>query len=92
MEQASNPDLWKTLAAIFGPGGLVLLLTNGASLYFNKMLWTRLKEKDAECQDDMEKAEARWETRFQQMRSDVKEGFGVVGKLTEQVTILATKS
>lgn len=90
--QVSNPDLWKTLAGIFGPGGLVLLLTNGASLYFNKMQWARLKEKDEECHGQMNEAEARWETRFQQMRGDVKEGFAVVGKLTEQVTVLAERS
>lgn len=88
----SNPDLWNSLGAIFGPGGLALLIALAASLYFNRMLWTRLKEKDDECRTEMTAAESRWETRFQQMRADVKEGFSIVAKLTEQVTILAARA
>ena len=88
----NNPDLWKSLGAIFGPGGLALLLALGASLYFNRMQWTRLKEKDEECAKDMTAAETRWETRFQQMRTDIKEAFGLVAKLTEQTTLLAERA
>lgn len=88
----NNPDLWKSLGAIFGPGGLALLLALGASLYFNRMQWNRLKEKDDECQKEMTAAETRWEARFQQMRSDVKEAFGIVAKLTENVTLLAERA
>lgn len=98
----NNPDLWRSLGAIFGPGGLALLLAFAAALYFNFMQWTRAKEQDKQCQEEREKvlanagaamkdAEARWETRFQQMRSDVKEGFGIVAKLTEQVTLLGVR-
>lgn len=88
----SNPALWSQLGQIFGPGGVALLIGFAASLYFNRMLWTRLKEKDEECNKEMTEAETRWDTRFQQMRTDVKEGFAVVAKLTEQVTVLATRS
>lgn len=90
--QVNNPQLWTTLAGIFGPGGLVLLLTNAAAGWFIKMQWARLKEKDDECHTEMVEAEARWETRFQQMRTDVKEGFAVVGKLTEQITTLVARA
>lgn len=88
----NNPDLWKTLATIFGPGGLALLLVFGVSVYFNRLQWVRLKEKDTECQDEMTKMQALWETRFQQMRGDVKEAFGIVAKLTEQTTLLAERA
>lgn len=99
----SNPDLWKSLGAIFGPGGLALLIALAAALYFNTLQWKRLKEKDDECQKQCEKvmdaallamkeAELRWETRFQQMRGDVKEGFGIVAKLTEQVTLIGARA
>lgn len=88
----SDPTLWDTFAKIFGPGGIPLLLVVGGLAWVVRYLLVRLKEKDAECRTEMEKAEARWETRFQQMRSDVKEGFGIVAKLSEQVTILATRA
>lgn len=88
----NNPDLWKSLGAIFGPGGLALLIAFAASLYFNRLLLARIKEKDDECHDQMTQAETRWETRFQQMRADVKEGFGIVAKLTEQVTLLGARA
>lgn len=87
----SDPGLWKVVGEIFGPGGLALLLAFAASLYFNRMLWTRLKEKDDECRTEMTAAEVRWEARFQQMRADVKEGFGIVAKLTEQVTLIGAR-
>lgn len=90
--QVSNPALWTTLASIFGPGGLVLLITNAAAWYGTYLIWGRLKEKDAECHGEMNEAELRWETRFQQMRGDVKEGFSVVARLTDQVTVLAERS
>lgn len=88
----NNPELWKTLASIFGPGGIALLLVFGVSVYFNRLQWVRLKEKDQECQTEMAAAESRWETRFQQMRGDVKEAFGIVAKLTEQTTLLAERA
>lgn len=87
----SDPTLWTTLNSIFGPAGLVLLLTNVGAWYATHLIWKRLKEKDEGCQAEMEKAEARWEARFQQMRGDVKEGFGIVAKLTERVTLLNVK-
>lgn len=90
--QVSDPALWATLSAIFGPGGLVLLLTNAGAWYATYLIWQRLKEKDAECATTMKTAEDRWESRFQEMRGDVKEGFAVVARMTEQVTILATRA
>lgn len=91
-EQALDPGWWRSMADIFGPGGVVLLITNSASWYGLWLFWKRLKEKDEECTTEMSQAEARWETRFQQLRSDVKEAFGIVAKLTENVTILAERA
>lgn len=88
----NDADLWKTLATIFGPGGLVLLLTNAGAWYATWLIWKRLKEKDAECQTEMDKQETRSETRFQQMRSDIKEAFGIVGTLSERVTVLVERT
>ena len=87
----SDPTLWATVYKIFGAGGIPLLLVCGGLSWLVRHYIHREKEKDAECQSAMEKAEARWETRFQQMRADVKEGFGIVAKLSEQVTILTAK-
>ena len=84
----NNPDLWRSLGAIFGPGGIPLLIGMAASMYFNLLQWRRAKEDKDECAKAVTESETRWEARFQQMRADVKEGFGIVAKLTEQVTIL----
>lgn len=81
----NDPALWKMLKEIFGPGGIALLLAFGASLYFNRMQWLRLKEKDTECQTEREKAR-------EYFRADTKEAFGVVAKLTDQVTLLAERA
>jgi hypothetical protein len=81
---ANNPDLWKALGAIFGPGGVALLLALGASLYFNRMQWHRLKEKDDECRTEREKAR-------EYTRADTKEAFGQVAELTKQVTQLVER-
>lgn len=90
--EALDPGWWSRMAEIFGPGGLVLLITNAAFGYLIWLFWNRLKEKDAECQKEMTQAETRWETRFQQMRSDVKEAFGIVAELTKQTTLLAERA
>lgn len=88
----SDPTLWDTFNKIFGPGGIPLLLVIGGLAWLVRSLIIRQKEKDAECQQQMKEAETRWETRFQQMRSDVKEGFGIVADLSKQVTLLVAKA
>ena len=90
--EALDPGWWSRMAEIFGSGGLVLLITNAAFGYLIYLMWKRLKEKDTECQTEMLNAESRWEVRFQQLRSDVKEAFGIVGELTKQTTLLAERS
>ena len=84
-DQALDPGWWSQMSAIFGPGGVVLLITNGASWYGLWLFWKRLNEKDKECQTERETARA-------YTRADVKEAFGIVGKLTEQVTLLAERA
>lgn len=81
----SNPDLWRSLAAIFHPSGIVLLIALAASLYFNRMQWIRLKEKDTECQEERERVLAA-------SQADRKEAMDNVAELTKQVTILTERS
>lgn len=88
----NNPGLWDVLFKIFGAGGIPLLLGCGGLAWLVKQQNQRIKEKDEECRAEMDKAEARWDVRFQQMRTDIKEAFGHVGELTDQVTRLAERS
>lgn len=91
-DQLANPTLWQTLANIFGPGGIVLLLTNAAAWYTAYLMWQRLKEKDQECRAEIATMSASFAESRNQLRADIKEAFQSVGKLAEQVTVLATKA
>ena len=88
----NNPDLWRALAGIFGPGGIVLLLTNAAAYYMNYLMWGRLKEKDIECQAELAAAAAGAMERANQMRDDIKEAFRAVADLSSKVTVLVDRS
>lgn len=88
----SDPSLWDTFNKIFGPGGIPLLLVIGGLGWAVKSLMQRQKEKDSECQQEMDRQETRSETRFQQMRGDIKEAFGIVGILSEKVTVLVERT
>lgn len=101
--QVSNPALWTTLAGLFGPAGVVLLLTNAGFAYGIRIMWVRLKEKDEECQKELATAAAAalaaktadqeaWRERATQMRDDIKEAFRAVGELSKQVTILVDRA
>jgi hypothetical protein len=91
-DKLADPTLWRTLADIFGPGGIVLLLTNAASWYTAYLMWQRLKEKDAECRQEIATMSALFAESRNQLRADIKEAFASVAKLAEQVTVLATKA
>ena len=94
MEQinVSNPQLWTSLANIFGPGGLVLLITNLGTAYLVKMMFNRIKEKDIECQAELAAAAAGAMERANQMRDDIKEAFHAVADLSSKVTVLVDRS
>lgn len=107
LDPAKGLEFLKWLAATIKPEALIAMLTLSAGLGIavatNWFFWQRLNEKDrecqlqmtdlrAECQTEMATAEARWEARFQQMRSDIKEAFGCVADLTKQVTLLAERT
>lgn len=96
LDPAKGLELLKWLNTALGAVGFVSIITLGAGLAVsvagNWLMWQRLNEKDEGCRKEMGEAESRWEVRFQQMRSDIKEAFGVVGELTKQVTLLAERS
>ena len=89
---ASDPELWRLFLTAFGPAGFALLMTNAAAFWYIRELNNRLKEKDKECREEMANMMASFEVSRSQLRADIKEAFQSVGKLAEQVTVLATKA
>lgn len=95
----NDPTLWDMLFKIFGAGGIPLLLIAAGEGWAIKILLEKIDKKDAdikakdeECQKELATAQAGWTERFNQMRADIKEAFGIVGTLSEKVTILAERA
>lgn len=87
----------------FTPAGLAFLFACVVSLVGNWLMWVRLKEKDTECQSEMELTRDRWskvvektedtaERRQKEAREDRDKIADIVGELTTQVTLLAERA
>lgn len=81
---------------------IIALLTAAVSLVVNWLLWIRLKEKDLECQQEIELTRKRWsevitkledaaERRQVESRADRNEMAKTVAELTTQVTLLVDR-
>lgn len=88
----NDPNLWKTLASIFGPGGLVLLITNAGTAWAVRLMWNRLKEKDEECRTEIAAERTSFMEFRNQLRDDIKQAFGIVATLSEKVTVLVERT
>jgi len=106
-DPAKGLEVLKWLNGSIGSVGLVLILTMGAgtavSVAGNWLMWNRLKEKDEECQREMEATRERWsgvvekieaamERRMGEARTERDRIADIVGDLTTQVTLLAERA
>lgn len=100
-------EVLKWLNESLGPVGFVAIVSLGSglavSVFANWLMWQRLKEKDIECQTEMEKTRVRWSSVFEAeakqtdkqmegMREDRNDAFKTVAELTKQVTILVEQA
>lgn len=91
-EQALDPGWWAQMAAIFGPGGVVLLITNATSWYGLWLMWKRLQEKDAECRSEIDSQRQAWKSVVDGKDKDNKELAETVENLLVQVTRLVERA
>ena len=82
----------KWLASYLGAVGFVMILGVVAAIGGLLMMWTRLKEKDTECQNEAQRLRESWKSVVDQMSADNKESIQNVSDLIRQVTILTERT
>jgi len=92
MDPAKGLELLKWLNTSLGPVGFVAAIGAAVAVATNWFFWKRLKEKDQECQAEMDRQRAAWKAVVDGKEADNKEIAKTVTDLLVQVTLLAERA